>query len=82
MAGFVSFIRPVGYEEQLELLWPPEAFEESASVGAVVVLTWGDGELYWCLGICGNQMNLGVPSPSGLPDSLWPPFFRAPVPSG
>ncbi len=25
LAGFVSFVGPVGYEEQLELLWPPEA---------------------------------------------------------
>ena len=70
LAGFVSFVGPVGYEEQLELLWQPEAFEECASVGAVVVLAWGNSELYCCLGICGTQMNLGVPSPSGLPDSL------------
>ena len=56
--------------------------QERTAFGGVVSLTRREREGDCGSSICGNHMNLGVPSSSGLADRLWSVFFRAPVPSG
>ena len=56
--------------------------QQLASFRRVVGLSGGEGEHQSRSSICGNHMNLGGPSSTGLADGLRSVFFNAPVPSG
>ena len=59
-----------------------QAPEQLATFGCIVRLTRRQRERYGRARVCGEKVDLGVPSAAGLADSLRTVFFRAPVPSG
>ena len=81
LACVVPLIRSVHDHGDQGFGWIQGA-QQPASFRGIMALAWGEREGDGCSSICGNHMNLGGPSSSGLSDGLRSVFFNAPVPSG
>ena len=77
----VSFVRAVHEQVDWAIRWA-QALKEAATFRGIMSLSRRQTERHGRSSIRGNQMNLGVPSASGLSDGLRAVFFNAPVPSG
>ena len=81
LASLAPFVGPV-HEQVDRPRGRSQSLQKLAPFWRVVGLAGRQRKRYGRSSIRGNQMNLGVPSPTGFANRLGAVFFNAPVPSG
>jgi hypothetical protein len=74
LPGFIAFLSAI-HQQRQAFGHGAKLFEQGTTGWRIVFIAPRESDNYGRSSICGNQMNLGIPSPAGLPDGLWAVFL-------